>query len=567
VTSTSSREVPLLPPSARMRLTDRVMTRLLGLPPATTDYAVRRNVPVLMRDGVVLRADHYVPRTSAPAGTLLLRCPYGRGAPLSWLYARVYAQRGYHVVFQSVRGTFGSGGEFEPAGYEVEDGADTVAWLRREPWFTGAFATLGQSYLGFTQWALLADPPPELVTAVITVGPHDSKSLVARNGGLALSNVLWWCDQVANQEDGGAARRMLRQFTSERRVWAAANRLPLGRSGRDLLGAAAPWYEALLEHSDVADDYWRRADVEAAPDRTNIPVLMISGWQDLFLSQTLEQYRRLQANGAQPALHVGSWTHLEMLGKAAGVIARETLPWLTTHLAGVSSTDRSPVRIFVTGGPGWRDLPAWPPASQLRTLYLNAGAALSARPPADDAAPSRFTYDPAVPTPTIGGPFLSARKAGYQDDGALSARDDVIAFTTTPLADDWEVIGAPTVELQHSADNPHADVFVRLSEVDPKGRSRNVTEGYLRRIDHQKPLRLALDAIAHRFRAGTRIRLVIAGGSHPHYGRNLGTGEPPLTAFAMKPCHHVIAHGSGGTSCLHLPVVSPTATSEEPSRQ
>jgi uncharacterized protein len=73
-----------------------------------------------------------------------------------------------------------------------------------------------------------------------------------------------------------------------------------------------------------------------------------------------------------------------------------------------------------------------------------------------------------------------------------------------------------------------------------------------------------LDAIAHRFRAGTRIRLVIAGGSHPHYGRNLGTGEPPLTAFAMKPCHHVIAHG---TSCLHLPVASPTATSEAASPQ
>jgi uncharacterized protein len=559
VTSTSSREVPALPRTARMRLTDRAMTRLLGLPPATTDYAVRRNVPVLMRDGVVLRADHYVPRTSTPAGTLLLRCPYGRGAPLSWLYARVYAQRGYHVVFQSVRGTFGSGGEFEPAGYEVEDGADTVAWLRREPWFTGAFATLGQSYLGFTQWALLADPPPELVTAVITVGPHDSKSLVARNGGLALSNVLWWCDQVAHQEGGGAARRMLRQFTSERGVWAAANRLPLGRSGRDLLGAGAPWYEALLEHSNVADDYWRRADVEAAPDRTNIPVLLISGWQDLFLSQTLEQYRRLRVNGAHPALHVGSWTHLEMMGKAAGIIARETLPWLATHLAGVSSTDRSPVRIFVTGGPGWRDLPAWPPASQLRTLYLTPGATLSARPPADDAAPSRFTYDPDVPTPTIGGPFLSARKAGYQDDSALSVRDDVIAFTTTPLVDDWEVIGTPTVELQHSADNPHADVFVRLSEVDPKGRSRNVTEGYLRRI--------ALDAIAHRFRAGTRIRLVIAGGSHPHYGRNLGTGEPPLTACAMKPCNHVIAHGSGGTSCLHLPVVSPTTVSEEASPQ
>ncbi|CDO86185.1 hydrolase [Mycobacterium triplex] len=535
-----------------MQVVDRAMTRMLGLPPATTDYSLRKDVPVPMRDGVVLRADHYVPRTATPAGTLLLRSPYGRGVPLSWIYAQAYAQRGYHVVLQSVRGTFGSGGVFEPATNEVEDGADTVAWLRGEPWFTGTFATLGQSYLGFTQWALLVDPPPELVTAVIIVGPHESKSLIARNGGLALNNVLWWCAQVANQEVGGAARKTLRQFTSERGVRLAANRLPLGRSGRDLLGPGATWYEDALEHSSVGDEFWRRADVEAAPDRTNIPVLLIGGWQDLFLSQTLEQYRRLKANGSNPALHIGAWTHLQMLGKAAGLITRETLPWLARHLGSVTSAERSPVRIFVTGGPGWRELPDWPPASQSRTLYLNAGGALSEEAPAEDGSRSCFTYDPADPTPTIGGPLLSASNAGYRDDTALSVRDDVITFTTTRLTRDWEVIGTPSVELEHSTDNPHADVFVRLSEVDSRGRSRNVSEGFLRRADQDATVRIVLDAIAHRFRAGTRIRLMIAGGSHPHYARNLGTGEPPLTASAMKPSRHTVAHGA---SRLTLPVV------------
>lgn len=62
------------------------------------------------------------------------------------------------MVLQSVRGTFGSGGVFEPMADEIADGADTVAWLREQPWFTGRFATIGMSYLGFTQWALLQDP-------------------------------------------------------------------------------------------------------------------------------------------------------------------------------------------------------------------------------------------------------------------------------------------------------------------------------------------------------------------------------------------------------------------------
>lgn len=105
---------------------------LLGLPRATTRYTVSR-VGVPMRDGVHLVADHYCPTTSRPAGTVLVRGPYGRGFPFSLVFARLYAARGYHVVLQSVRGTFGSAGQFEPMVNEAADGADTVEWLRRQP--------------------------------------------------------------------------------------------------------------------------------------------------------------------------------------------------------------------------------------------------------------------------------------------------------------------------------------------------------------------------------------------------------------------------------------------------
>ena len=83
--------------------------RLLKLPPATNGYSVNR-VEVPMRDGIRLVADHWEPTTPSPAGTLLVRGPYGRGFPFSLAFARLYASRGYHVVLQSVRGTFGSGG-------------------------------------------------------------------------------------------------------------------------------------------------------------------------------------------------------------------------------------------------------------------------------------------------------------------------------------------------------------------------------------------------------------------------------------------------------------------------
>ena len=141
------------------RIADLLAGRLLGLPRPSSEYTVTRDVRVPMRDGVELVADHYAP-TAAARGTILVRGPYGRAAPVSLLFARVFADRGYHVVLQSSRGTFGSGDVFEPMVREVDDGADTVAWLREQPWFSGRFATLGPSYLGFTQWALLMDPPP-----------------------------------------------------------------------------------------------------------------------------------------------------------------------------------------------------------------------------------------------------------------------------------------------------------------------------------------------------------------------------------------------------------------------
>ena len=123
------------------RRADQAVTRLLHLPPPSTAYTVDRGLRVPMRDGVQLVADHYAPGTERPVGTVLVRSPYGRGWSMSLLSARVYASRGYHVVVESVRGTFGSGGDFTPMAHEAADGADTVAWLRTQPWFTGGFAT------------------------------------------------------------------------------------------------------------------------------------------------------------------------------------------------------------------------------------------------------------------------------------------------------------------------------------------------------------------------------------------------------------------------------------------
>ncbi len=469
---------PTSSPARIRRYTGRALSRLLRLPPPTTEYTVERSLRVPMRDGVELTADHYVPATSTPSGTLLVRGPYGRSYPFSSLFGAVYAARGYHVVIQSVRGTFGSGGEFVPIVHEAEDGADTVAWLREQTWFTGSFATIGLSYLGWTQWALLQDPPPELKAAVIVVGPHDFSASSWGTGSFSLNDFLGWADLVTHQEEPRRLRALVRQLRAQRLVKDAANGLPLGEAGRRLLGTGAPWYESWIEHPDPDDPFWAAFRAAEALDRVRIPVLLTSGWQDLFLDQTLAQYRHLRQRDVPVALTVGPWPHSEMMTKGAPTVIRESLDWLGTHLAGTHTTSRSPVRVHVNGR-GWTDLPDWPPSMPEETLYLRPGGSLGDTPPDATARPSSFTYDPADPTPTVGGRLLS-REAGYRDDSRLSRRADVLSFTSGALAADLYVAGSPVIELSHSCDNPFNDLFVRVCEVDDKGRSRNVTDGFRR---------------------------------------------------------------------------------------
>jgi uncharacterized protein len=465
------------------------------------------------------------------------------------------------VLLQSCRGTFGSGGEFDPMRHEAADGQDTVAWLRQQHWFDGRLATYGLSYLGFVQWALALDPPPELVAAVIQVGPHDFSQAAYHHGAFDLQNFLGWSDMVAHQETTGGLAGLWRLATADRRLRPALNGLPVTASARDLLGTGAPWFEGWLEHPDVTDPFWAPLQCGAALDRITVPTLLVGGWQDLFLAQTLEQYRVLSGRGVPTRLLVGPWTHLDV-GTRAGAAAAESLAWLDRylgpHAAAGEETGGPPensVRVWVGGtrAPGWREVSGWPPAGpREQRWHLGPQGTLSPRQ-ASAPGSARFRYDPADPTPSVGGAVMTLN-AGVRDNRDVEQRSDVLVFTSEPLAEPVEILGEVAAELTVARDNPHADLFVRLCDVDAGGRSRNVCDGIVR-LTTKDPgdgmARVSLIGVAHQFAAGNRIRLQVAGGAHPRFARNPGTGQVEAPAGDLVPTEYQIDLAA---SALLLPV-------------
>ena len=507
-----------------------------------------------MRDGVELLTDIYAPVADS-LGTLLIRSPYGRTSLIALLTAGYYATHGYHVVNQSCRGTFGSGGDFEPFRPDIDDGADTVAWLRSQEWFHGRFALCGASYLGYTAWALLTDPPPELAAAVIAVSAHDNHWVTHGTGAFALEPTLSVLDGLDHLE-AGLVGGIFRSMTSARRLKPGFEELPLVRAQETVFAGSRMPYREWLTSPNAEAPVWRPMRLGQALERVNVPVLLQEGWQDRFVDQMIEQYERLRRRGVDVGLTIGPWTHVEVATKGAGILMEETLEWLAEHLAGTGRRHRpGPVRIFVTGAREWRSLPQWPPAMNEQVLYLQPDGELRDTQPTATAGPSTFIYDPADPTPAVGGQVINPARGGYRNNRELEKRDDVLTFTGPPLTESLDVIGNPVMELMHHTDNPHADLFVRLCEVRKNGRSMNVSDGF-RRLDPEESngsILLRLDAMAHRFTPGTRIRLQISGGAHPRYARNLGTGEDQATSSHLVPSRRTVFHGDGGFSRIFLP--------------
>jgi putative CocE/NonD family hydrolase len=534
-------------------LTRRAFGVVFGLPRATNRRITGElDVGIPMPDGAELLADRWAPATATGAPTVLIRTCYSRKL-FSGLVARAYAERGLQTVVVNSRGTFGStGGQFYAMHHEHDDGLAVLDWVRAQPWYTGSMVLAGSSYLGYTQWAVAAEAPDD----VIAMHPHFTSARLAQNflstGAVELDTAARWAMVTANQERPRASARVALGI-DEKHLRTAMNTLPINIIDEKALGKSWPFFKDTVTRTED-DPRWEPWDRRVDLPRVSVPASFMAGWYDPFLMDELKDFHALQAAGTPTRLTIGAWTHASKGASNAGV--HDTLEWTRIQSGTAPATARPPVRAFVMGAGEWLDLEQWPPAESRPTRwYLGADGSLGPTEVAGE--PTRYRYDPAIPTPSVGGRLLLAG-AGRKNNTALESRADVITFTTPPLDHDLCLVGDVSAEIWMSSDRPTWDLFVRLCDVDARGRSFNVCDGLIRvAVASMTPepqlIRLHLSPTAQLFRRGHRVRVQVSSGAHPRFARNLGSAERHDVGTVMFAAQQAIFHDADHPSAVILP--------------
>ena len=480
---------------------------------------------IAMRDGVRLATDIYLPRGEGPFPVILGRTPYSRVK--RGKEGEGFVRDGCVFVIQDMRGRFDSEGENLPfigCGWgEHQDGVDTLAWIKKQPWCDGGIATIGGSAGGITQNLLAGAVPEGLRAQYISVAPADMYSDVSYIGGAF---------RKADVEN-----------------WTRSNKFDPRALAVNL---AHPSY----------DDYWRANDTNTKFALMNVPAVHIGGWFDMFAQGTINEFigrQHLGAPGSKGAqkLIMGPWHHgigqmpagqITFPGASRPPVKYDSGRWFEHYLKGADNgVEKEPAVAYYVmgdtstpGAPGneWRFADDWPVPAKETPVYLMPDKKLALRSPAAGAASHEFTFDPANPCPTIGGQNLTIDR-GPMDQRKIESRDDVLVFTSDVLDKPVEVTGRVLAKIFVSSSAADTDLSVRLCDVYPDGRSMLLTEGIQRlryRNSREKPEPLTPGQIeeitvdcwstSQIFNTGHRVRVTITSSNYPRFDINPGTSHP-----------------------------------------
>ncbi len=561
---------------------------------------LEKNIMVPMRDGVELATDIYRQDSNTSAPALVTRTPYNKDGIIGMFDVIRAVQEGYIVVVQDVRGRYASKGTFRAHFQEIDDGIDCFNWVTEQDWSNGRIGTFGGSYLGNTQWFPATKHPSALKAMAPSITSSDFYEGVAYQGGTKVLHDLRWV--VANIVPAEIQRQIERgdlpaDFDYQLDVHSTLNQLPLASD--PLIAEFAPFYKEWLSHP-TADDYWDAISPNKHYEDVHAPSFNIGGWYDIFLENTLENYRGMRDRGGTEAARrsrviIGPWSHMNFSGSfpdrefgaaansdaidLTGMQLRWFNRWLKDDHNGIDNED--PVMIFVMGIDEWRTETDFPlPDTQYRSYYLhsdgkantaNGDGTLSTDSPGDEA-PDVYLYNPMRPVPTVGGQVIlpGANTMGPCDQREVEMRDDVLVYSSPVLDKAVEVTGKIDLKLFVSSSARDTDFTAKLVDVFPDGRAIILTEGILRaryRNSFSEPELLEPDTIyeltldlwstSNVFLPGHRIRLEVSSSNFPRFDRNSNTGGDITSEMAdqYRVAINRIYHDETHPSHLILPII------------
>jgi putative CocE/NonD family hydrolase len=560
-----------------------------------------RGLRVGMRDGVRLSVDVYRPEGNGRFPGLLIQTPYNNNTIGMINRARWFARRGYAVVLADTRGRFDSDGEWDPfSPLHKTDGYDLVEWEAAHPWCSGKVGTLGQSYMGWTQWWTAVTAPPSLTAMVPEVAPPDGLFNGPYQNGILVCWAVDWAGAMSGRTGQIVAEGPYGGFGANRKqdYLVYPYRTLLQRRG----AVDNAWYDKWIMQDRATDEYWRAISYQQ-PElyaKVDVPTLNVTGWFDANHPGSPMNYLGMKKYGPsrqsrRPRLVIGAWQHGINTQKVGAVDygPENVLDWdgcvcrfFDFHLKGEQNGlgDELPVHVFVMGENRWRAVQDWPlPQTQWTKYYLHSegnanslkgGGRLDTAMPGDETV-DQYTYDPRRPTPS---PFTG----GHTEDGAVdtnvgAARDDVLVFATGPLEQAMELVGPITAKLYAATSARDTDWMVRLVDVSPDGSAALLCDGAMRarfrdpahegKFNPDQLSSIEPDAVleytiefwrgtANRFAAGHRIRVEISSSFFPYFLANLNTGEDHV-GLATEPlvARQRILHDAQHPSHIVLPVI------------
>ena len=601
----SVRAFPLLPCLAALsgwiaeaRAQDR-----FAPPPIANEYTIQKNLLVPMRDGINLAADLYLPKTAAGRfPVIVLRTPYRKDSYRgSTIPAEFFAARGYAVVSQDVRGKWSSEGEYQVQSHDRDDGYDTIEWAARQPWSTGKIGTYGCSYLGEVQVLLAGARHPNHLAAIPQAaagglgsgGGYWSGFGAYENGVFSLSSAFGWF-LSAGAKDKSPAKPDSFDFATVLRSRPVIDMVKRVRGPRSD-------FEDYLRFRP-GHEYWLRQGYATDTTRFDVPALHVNSWLDYGAEQTLALVNLFKRNAVSPRAKDNQYVIISPTSHCASEAATEhtvvgdrdvgdaRLPYWTTYLNWFdywlkeipNSIRLMPkVQYYVTGLGEWRSANVWPVPemtpvayylSSVRGANSSSGDGRLGLVKAVRAGHDTLTLDPANPFPSRGGTICCtgnpADQPGIFDQADLEGRPDLLVYSTGPLAAPLTIAGPVRARLHVSSDAKDTDFAAKLIDVSPDGKSWNVVDGIARarfRAGITSPtlmspgqvyeVEINLKSIAHRFKAGHRIRLHVSSSNFPQWELNSGTGGNIYDETEYLVARNAVHFGPQRPSALILPVV------------